>query len=147
MPEPSDGATGETTEETEALARELAGLLRGVREVAAEQTWLSEMVRSVSESASDHSATDGGECRVCPVCRGLALVRRYSPEAYDHLDSAVEALTLAARALLSGSSTPSETAPERDAGGPAPRSTGDEHNRPSDRPPGQPPVQWIEIEE
>ncbi len=42
------------------------------------------------------------ECRVCPLCMGLAVLRQSRPEALEHLLKAGAELLLAVRALLDG---------------------------------------------
>ena len=40
------------------------------------------------------------ECRLCPICAGLAVLREARPEAVQHLAKAGAELLLAAKALL-----------------------------------------------
>jgi hypothetical protein len=50
-----------------------------------------------------HDEATGGlapECRVCPLCMGLAMLRHSRPEALEHLLKAGAELLLAARAVL-----------------------------------------------
>lgn len=42
------------------------------------------------------------ECRVCPLCLGLATLRHSRPEALEHLLKAGAELLLALRAVLDG---------------------------------------------
>jgi hypothetical protein len=42
------------------------------------------------------------ECRLCPFCQLLAVVRTAQPEAYQHLAAAVTSLAAAARVLADG---------------------------------------------
>jgi hypothetical protein len=59
-----------------------------------------------------HTAAAGQapECQLCPICAGLAALRRARPEAVEHLLKAGAELLLAARALLEGAAEP-EAAP------------------------------------
>ncbi len=56
-------------------------------------------------SASDgpgtaHSgADDSQDCRFCPVCQGLAALRRAHPQAVEHLEAALTSLLAAVREL------------------------------------------------
>lgn len=58
---------------------------------------------------------DGAECRMCPICQGLRLLRGSQPEVFEHLSDAAASLAAALRELLT------------DAAG--------SHGAPRDRPP------------
>jgi hypothetical protein len=60
------------------------------------------------------------ECRICPICAGLATLRGARPEAVEHLVKAGAELLLAARALLDGAAEPGGPAAPRRGRGPAP---------------------------
>lgn len=47
-----------------------------------------------------HVATDDPECRWCPICRTVHLVRETSPEVRAHLAAAASSLVQAAAGLL-----------------------------------------------
>ena len=49
---------------------------------------------------NEHIATGGEDCRYCPVCRGIELVRQTSPEVKAHLAVAASSLLQAAAGLL-----------------------------------------------
>jgi hypothetical protein len=52
-----------------------------------------------------HDETPEGlaaECRVCPLCMGVAMLRQSRPEAMEHLLKAGGELLLALRAVLDG---------------------------------------------
>ena len=49
---------------------------------------------------NEHIATGGDDCRYCPVCRGIELVRQTSPEVKAHLAVAASSLLQAASGLL-----------------------------------------------
>jgi hypothetical protein len=53
-------------------------------------------VRDVNE----HIATDSAECRYCPVCQVIHVVRSTSPEVREHLSLAASSLMNAAAGLL-----------------------------------------------
>jgi len=54
----------------------------------------------LARDVDEHVATGGAECRYCPVCRAVHLVRETSPEVRAHLTSAVSSLVQAAAGLL-----------------------------------------------
>ena len=49
---------------------------------------------------NEHIATDSAECRFCPVCRGIHVLRELSPEVKTHLAVASSSLMQAAAALM-----------------------------------------------
>lgn len=49
-----------------------------------------------------HIATGSAECKLCPLCQVISLLRTSSPELAHRLDEAVEALLALARAALDG---------------------------------------------
>jgi len=57
---------------------------------------LGERLRDINE----HLATDSVECRYCPVCRVIHVVRSASPEVRDNLLIATTALMQAAAGFL-----------------------------------------------
>ena len=61
------------------------------------------------------------ECVACPLCAGLAALRKASPEAVEHLVKAGTELLLAARALLEGEGEAEPGAPAGAGDGRAPR--------------------------
>ncbi|WP_141013831.1 hypothetical protein [Nocardioides sambongensis] len=76
---------------------------------------LAGQAAAFTQDLHDHLATDDPECRYCPVCRAVHVVRKASPEVRDHLMSAASSLLQAAAGLL-------ETVPSAgDPGDSAPR--------------------------
>lgn len=75
------------TEAVGSLADEAAKLFG-----AAEEWW--------REHAPAGAAHAGPECRVCPVCQVLAMVRTAQPEVFEHLASAAESFMHAVRAAV-----------------------------------------------
>jgi hypothetical protein len=83
------------------------------RLLAAMEEWLSgarEKVgatvgATVGAAAGDLGASGhtGPECRICPVCQGLHLLRTARPEVFDHLTEAGMALLAALRATVEAS--------------------------------------------
>jgi hypothetical protein len=55
--------------------------------------------RTVRE-VDEHLATGAEECTYCPICRGVHLLRRTSPEVRAHLATAASSLMQAAAGLL-----------------------------------------------
>jgi hypothetical protein len=49
---------------------------------------------------NDHIATDGKDCKYCPVCQVIAVVRTTSPEVKAHLAIAASSLMQAAAGVL-----------------------------------------------
>jgi hypothetical protein len=47
-----------------------------------------------------HIATGGEDCRFCPVCQAISMVRHTSPEVRQHLAGAASSLMHAAAGLL-----------------------------------------------
>ncbi len=72
---------------TESLAEEAAKLF------AAAEEW----VREHAPAGTGHT---GPECKVCPLCQGLSLVRHAQPEVFVHLTEAATALVAAGRAFV-----------------------------------------------
>ncbi len=54
-----------------------------------------------------HEQADGLECRICPLCQGIAAVRQLRPEAVEHLAAALGELALAVREVLRPAGQPS----------------------------------------
>jgi hypothetical protein len=61
----------------------------------------------------DHIATDDPECKYCPVCRSVHVVRQASPEVRAHLATAASSFLQAAAGMLAAA-TPSD--PDQRAG-------------------------------
>jgi hypothetical protein len=49
-----------------------------------------------------HVATGSAECRLCPLCQLISLLRTSSPELAHRMDQAMEALLALARVALDG---------------------------------------------
>jgi hypothetical protein len=72
------------------------------------QDWATE---SGFSDVHEHLATGSEECRYCPVCRAIGLVRQTSPEVRAHLTAAAGSLLQAAAGLLASAQPPAP--PER----------------------------------
>ena len=101
MPENGEDEVGSVAEEAAKLfsalqdwAKESGGAHAGAAASAA--SGLAAGLRDVNE----HIATGAEECRYCPVCRGIDLVRQTSPEVKAHLAVAASSLLQAAAGLL-----------------------------------------------
>jgi len=71
-------------------------------------TSFASAVRDVNE----HIATDSADCRYCPVCQAIHVVRSTSPEVREHLSVAASSLMHAAAGLLAThTSGPTASAP------------------------------------
>lgn len=55
-----------------------------------------------ARTADAHLATGSAECRLCPVCRLIALARDTGPEVADHLADATASLLQAVRVVAEG---------------------------------------------
>jgi hypothetical protein len=64
-------------------------------------------VRDVNE----HIATDSADCRYCPVCQVIHVVRSTSPEVREHLSLAASSLMNAAAGLLATHTPDPSTSP------------------------------------
>lgn len=62
-------------------------------------------------SVNEHVATEGEDCRYCPVCQVIHAVRSTSPEVRVHLSTAATSLLQAASAALA-----TQVPPEREDG-------------------------------
>jgi hypothetical protein len=56
---------------------------------------------------------DGAECRVCPICQGLRVLRGTRPEVFEHLSDAAASMAAALRELLGDSGGPGGASRER----------------------------------
>jgi len=52
------------------------------------------------KNVDEHVATGSAECRYCPVCQVISLVRHTSPEVKAHLSTAAGSLLQAAAGIL-----------------------------------------------
>ena len=55
---------------------------------------------STFRQVNEHIATGGEDCRYCPVCKAIHVVRSTSPEVREHLSIAASSLMHAAAGLL-----------------------------------------------
>lgn len=81
---------------------------------------LAGQAASLAQHVDEHVATGSAECRYCPVCRVVHVVRTTSPEVRTHLLTAASSLVQAAAGLLA-------TVPPPGTGGEARRGSDVEH--------------------
>ena len=62
---------------------------------------------------SEHLATGGAECQVCPVCQGIALLRQVKPETAEHLLDAAASFVAALKSAVAAPAAASGGAPSR----------------------------------
>ena len=55
---------------------------------------------SLGEQLRDNIATDSAECKLCPVCMLIGIVRGTRPETVEHLLDAANSLTAAMRSAM-----------------------------------------------
>ena len=53
---------------------------------------------------SEHLATGGAECQVCPVCQAIALLRQVKPETAEHLLDAAASFVAALKSAVASPS-------------------------------------------
>ena len=56
---------------------------------------------SAFRNLNEHIATGGQDCKYCPVCQLISVVRQTSPEVKHHLSTAASSLLHAAAAAMS----------------------------------------------
>jgi len=67
---------------------------------------VGEWARDASRSIDEHVATGDPECRYCPVCRTVHVLREATPEVREHLAGAAASLMQAAASVLAAAATP-----------------------------------------
>ncbi|HEY3603304.1 MAG TPA: hypothetical protein VGL04_01435 [Sporichthyaceae bacterium] len=70
--------------------------------------WLGARAGPETHGWGDHLATGAAECRLCPLCRLIALARETSPELAGHLDDALRSVSSALRLVGDHLSTGAE---------------------------------------
>ena len=61
---------------------------------------MGQALGDAARRAEEHVATGGAECRWCPVCQVIGVVRQTSPEVRHHLSTAAGSLMQAVAALM-----------------------------------------------
>lgn len=106
-PHSSDPDVGSVGEEAAKLFGALADWARDHTPDTAAQPDLGAALGGVASHAAraftevnDHLATGSAECRYCPVCRTVHVIRETSPEVRAHLAQAASSFLQAAAGLL-----------------------------------------------
>jgi hypothetical protein len=66
----------------------------------ARQSSLADLGTRLAAATEGGFATGSAECRLCPVCQVVGVLRETHPEVADHLTDAVDALAAAVRAAV-----------------------------------------------
>ena len=113
MTDADDGAqVGSFAEEAGRLVAALSGwAVEHARETGDGLSDLGEQAAAAAHELNGHLSTGSAECTVCPICRGINVLRQLSPEVTVHLSSAVSSLAQAAAALMA-TQVPHDEAPE-----------------------------------
>jgi hypothetical protein len=87
------------------VAEEAAKLLGALQDWARESGHDSATAGAAGAAAmfhnlNEHVATGGEDCRYCPLCQAISLVRQTSPEVKQHLTSAAASLMQAVVAAM-----------------------------------------------
>jgi hypothetical protein len=91
------------------VGEEAAKLLQALQDWAKESggdyagaaTSAAEGAASTWHRVNEHVATGGEDCRYCPLCQVISVVRGTSPEVREHLATAATSLMHAAAGMLS----------------------------------------------
>lgn len=98
---PGDEPVGSVGEEAAKLFAALSGWARDQgTEYAGSAAGAATAMSEAMHSLNDHIATGAEECRYCPVCQMIRLVRTTSPEVKAHLTVAASSLMHAAAGVL-----------------------------------------------
>lgn len=71
---------------------------------AAAEEWVRTRAGTLFDS--EHLATGGAECTVCPLCQGVSVLRQVKPETVEHLLNAAASVVAALRSTLVPPSPP-----------------------------------------
>jgi hypothetical protein len=91
MSERAGGTGSASTDPLGSASHEAARLLDALGQ------WLGARTAESTTGWSEHIATGSAECRLCPLCRLIALARDTSPELAGHLDDALRSVGSALR--------------------------------------------------
>ena len=101
------------------LGEEAAKLFGALADVAREHSGgaagvlgsLAGQAAGFAKEVNDHLATDSAECKYCPICRCVHVVRSTTPEVKAHLYTAATSLLQAAMGLMETIPPPEGTTP------------------------------------
>jgi hypothetical protein len=100
----------EESESVGSVAEETAKLLGVLKDWAVQNpgapTSAMSGVASALLSLDDHIATDGEDCRYCPLCHLISTVRQMSPEVKHHLSAVASSLLAAAAEAVTPEKSP-----------------------------------------
>ena len=85
----------------EEAAKLLGALQDWARESGQESTGAASGAAAAFRNLNEHIATGGQDCKYCPVCQLISVVRQTSPEVKHHLSTAASSLLHAAAAAMS----------------------------------------------
>lgn len=97
-PSGRDEPVGTLSEEAARLFGVLAGMARDHGAEAAGNA--ADSAAHAAHNFNEHIATDQAECRYCPICQVVHVVRATSPEVKAHLLTAANSLVQAAATAL-----------------------------------------------
>jgi len=97
----SDEPIGSVGEEAAKLFAALSGWAKDQgTDYAGTAAGAASAVSDALHDVNEHVATGGEDCRYCPVCQVIAVVRSTSPEVKTHLAVAASSLMQAAAGVL-----------------------------------------------
>lgn len=85
----------------EEAAKLLGALQDWARESGHETAGAASGAAAAFRNLNEHLATGGQDCKYCPVCQLISVVRQTSPEVKNHLSTAASSLLHAAAAAMS----------------------------------------------
>jgi len=100
----------EDNEAVGSVAEEAAKLLGALQDWAKEEqesATAAAGAASAFRSLNEHIAAESEDCKYCPVCKLISIVRRTSPEVKQHLTAATTSLLQAATAAMATVATES----------------------------------------
>lgn len=114
--EGTDPEVGSVAEETAKLLGALSGWAKdhGADVGSGLGAGLGAGLGGAFHEASSHFATGGDDCKYCPLCRVVHIVRESSPEVRTHLAIAAASLAQAASAVLQAAVPDEEKAARRE---------------------------------
>ncbi len=101
MNEAPDESAGEPVGSVAEEAAKLVGAMSDWAREHGTPAW-ADSLGALTHDVDEHLA-NGEDCRYCPLCRGIQVVRSASPEVREHLAGAISSLAQAATAYLSTS--------------------------------------------
>lgn len=103
---------GSVGEEAAKLFAALSGWAKDQgTDYAGTATGAAHVMSDALHNLNDHIATDGQDCKYCPLCQVISAVRTTSPEVKAHLAVAASSLMQAAAGVLATQVPDSKTGP------------------------------------